>query len=240
MPGVLDHLIVFGLVVASPIYNFGRAFPALRAAIARGEPHARRRFYLDAIISQWVITGAVAGLWWRHDRPWSALGLGTGSGWQPWIGTALAAVMVTVLLVQVRAATAPSARASLVAQLQHSGPYLPHTRPEVRRWLGVSVTAGICEELLCRGFLVWYLDAWLPLAAAIPVAAVCFAVPHLWAGRQNALQAGVLALVWSGLFLVLGSLWAAMVIHAAIDITSGWIAYRVLSDEPLHAQPAPG
>jgi membrane protease YdiL (CAAX protease family) len=231
MPGALDHLIAFLFIIAGPCYDYSRSFPRFRQAVARGEPTVRLRFYRSAIVGYWLAGAAVVGTWWWEGRSWNALGLGTGSGWRPWLGAALAVASVIALSAQARAAIAPAARAAMLAQLGPARPYLPHSSAELRRFYAVSVSAGICEEVLFRGFLVWYFAAWLPLAGAIPLAATCFAVPHLWAGRGGAVKAGVMALLFSALYLGLGSLWAAMAIHAAVDISSGWLAHRIITDE---------
>ena len=39
-------------------------------------------------------------------------------------------------------------------------------------------TAGICEELLFRGYLVWVLKAWIGLGAAAGVIMVIFGLAH--------------------------------------------------------------
>jgi len=232
MPSALDHLLAFFMIIAFPCYDFIRSYPRFRQAVARGEPTARLRFYRSAVVSYWLLPAAVVGAWWWQDRSWDALGLGTGAGWRPWIGAALAIVTAIALVAQARAATAPTARASVLAQLEPMRAYLPHTDAELRWFYAVSVSAGICEELLFRGFLLWYLDAWLSPVAAVPLAAACFGVGHLFLGRGGAVRAGLMALLFSALYLGLESLWAVMAIHALVDISSGWLAHRLLAGEP--------
>ncbi len=43
---------------------------------------------------------------------------------------------------------------------------LPHSRDELRWFTALSVTAGVCEELLYRGFLFWVLKAYVGVARA--------------------------------------------------------------------------
>ena len=54
----------------------------------------------------------------------------------------------------------------------------------------MCVTAGICEELLFRGFLTWYLahHVGLPVAAAAQV--VIFGVAHLYQGFGGIVKTG--------------------------------------------------
>ncbi|HEX2729856.1 MAG TPA: CPBP family intramembrane glutamic endopeptidase [Rubrobacteraceae bacterium] len=88
---------------------------------------------------------------------------------------------------------------------------LPSTREE--RWVfaALSVTAGICEEILFRGFLLFYLQDFflgLPLAAAVTVSSIVFGMAHLYQGGKGVLGTGVFVLgmallyVWSGSLLL--------------------------------------
>jgi len=232
MPSALDHLMAFLITIAFPGYDLIRTHPRFRQAVARGEPAARLRFYRSAVVGYWLVAAAVVGAWWWEGRSWEALGLGTGSGWRAWVGAALAVATAIFLVAQARAANAPAVRSSLLGQIEPMRAYLPHTDAELRWFYGVSVSAGICEELLFRGFLLWYLAAWLPLGAAVPLAAAYFGVQHHFLGRGGAVRAGIMALVFSALYLGLDSLWAVMAIHAFVDISSGWLAHRLLAGEP--------
>jgi membrane protease YdiL (CAAX protease family) len=83
----------------------------------------------------------------------------------------------------------------------------------------MSVSAGICEELLYRGFLLRWLDArGLGLWAAVLLAALAFMLAHTYQGLVGMLSVGVLALVFTALFFLAGSLWPAMLVHALLDL----------------------
>jgi membrane protease YdiL (CAAX protease family) len=112
-------------------------------------------------------------------------------------------------------------RASLQAQAAEVDEYLPRTPGEGRLFHGVAVSAGVGEELFYRGFLVWYLSTWLPLAAAVAAAAVMFASAHAMHGRSATIKAGVLGLVFSGLYLWTGALYLPMLLHTLIDWFAG-------------------
>ncbi len=65
---------------------------------------------------------------------------------------------------------------------------LPQTATEKRWFDAVSVTAGICEEIIYRGFLFAYFAAWLPGAAAgvvIVLAGLVFGLGHLYQGAAG-------------------------------------------------------
>ena len=96
-------------------------------------------------------------------RPLPALGVilpeGTGAWWTLLVCT----VGIGFYAQQARTvAASPDAQATLRKQIE-SQPnvrmILPATVREARVFTGVSITAGICEELLYRGYLLWYLQS---------------------------------------------------------------------------------
>ena len=89
---------------------------------------------------------------------------------------------------------------------------------------GVSVAAGIEEELIYRGFLFAYLAAWLPDVPAVVVivlAGFVFGLGHLYQGASGIVKTGVLGVLFGVLYWMTGSLWAPMLLHIVVDLSSG-------------------
>ncbi len=63
---------------------------------------------------------------------------------------------------------------------------------------------------------------WMPEAAAIPVAAIIFGLAHLYQGWGGVIRSGILGIVFCFGYLLIGSLWALMALHAIVDIGSGF------------------
>src|SRR5438874_238999 len=83
---------------------------------------------------------------------------------------------------------------------------------------GVSITAGVCEEALYRGFVGFYLAQWMPLWAAALLGTLPFAAAHAYQGRRGVVRSGLLSLILWATYLATGSILPAMVLHAAIDV----------------------
>jgi membrane protease YdiL (CAAX protease family) len=119
---------------------------------------------------------------------------------------------------------------------------LPRTLIEHRWFQAVSVTAGICEELLFRGFLMWALRPWLGLWGAFAATSILFGLGHSYQGRRGLLNSTVIGMVLGALALLTGSILPGMILHALVDLSSGSIGYAALRDEasgesarpPLH------
>ena len=109
--------------------------------------------------------------------------------------------------------------------------FMPETATERNWWLVVSVLAGVSEEITWRGVqasLVSHLvgSPWL----GVVLCAVMFGAAHLTQGWKSAGIIGVFSLGFQLLVWVSGSLYLAMIVHTAYDITAG-LTYRKLGRE---------
>lgn len=98
---------------------------------------------------------------------------------------------------------------------------LPATREERLWWVLVALTAGICEEILFRGFLLRYLHTspWqLNLTLALIVSSLIFGLQHLYQGLQGVIASTLLGALLGLLFLLSGSLLLPILLHAALDL----------------------
>lgn len=96
----------------------------------------------------------------------------------------------------------------------------PRTAAE-RGWAAaMSVTAGICEEIVYRGFLIALGVGVLGLDVkpAALLALALFVLGHLYQGRQGMLLVGLTGGGLTYLYLSTGSLVLPIVVHAVIDI----------------------
>lgn len=246
MPTLLDHFVVALFAVAYPLLGwFGSG--GSRGWLNGG---ARRLLeYRQTMLAQWSMVLLAVTAWIVSGRAWGDLGLGLslsyahrggdagiGGLWGVWGLAAGAAVGVVVLslliwqmvLVERNAAARARARASIWPIRE----ILPHTKREFRWFCALSVTAGVCEELLWRGFLIWYGAAYLGLWGAAGVSIVLFGLAHARLGVSGGAKATGAGAANTGIYLITGSLWIPMILHAATDLTSGRMAYVVLRDAP--------
>jgi membrane protease YdiL (CAAX protease family) len=229
-PNAVDHLIVALLVLVVPwlvVLDYRKLIRALQA----GEEDARLRAYRQSLVVQWGFTALLVGFWLWTGRTLPALGLGLGVGAGLWIGLALTLAACAFLIYQVvMVRRHPEAREAVRVQIGSLRPLLPHTRREERGFAALSVTAGVCEEVVYRGFLIAYI-AGLGLATAIVLSTLAFGLAHAYMGKVAAIRAGLIGLVVAGLYWLTGSLWASMLLHATADITSGFMAREAFAPE---------
>src|SRR4029077_18650022 len=144
----------------------------------------------------------------------------------------IVALIVGVTVQQLRAIgrTTPERRLAIRAKLAFVEYLLPHSRDELRWFTALSVTAGVCEELLYRGFLFWVLKAYVGIALAALIGVILFGALHLYQGKRGAFKAGMAGLAMTIIVLLTGWLVPAMVVHALVDLGAGVLGFAVLGN----------
>jgi membrane protease YdiL (CAAX protease family) len=229
VPSQMDLALLVVMIVLMAIEV--AAFGVLFRAAARGTPRGSRfPSYIYLIVYQWAMTASIAALWIATSRPWSALLLGVPNRWGFGASMALSVAFLVLTALQRRALLKrPEIPESLRRQILDFEPMAPHTRQERRVWTFVALTAGCCEEVMFRGFLLALFASWIGLMAAVAVNVAAFGIFHAYYGWKGILKTGGFGLVMALLALWSGSLIPVIILHAGIDLNSGDLAYRVLS-----------
>ena len=110
-----------------------------------------------------------------------------------------------------------------------AGSLMPSTNPGMAWWIVVSLSAGLCEEFLFRGYLIWVLAPFLGWWGAAAISASLFAIAHAYQGGRGIATAGIVGLALAGSVAIFKSLLPAIALHAWVDLSSGciaWLAFR--------------
>ncbi len=100
---------------------------------------------------------------------------------------------------------------------------LPETPKEKLYYVLLSITAGLTEEVLFRGYLFYalgHLFPGLPWVVCLILSSVFFGIMHLYQGLGNALKTLVVGLILGILYLAFGSILPLIVIHILVDVSS--------------------
>jgi uncharacterized protein len=101
---------------------------------------------------------------------------------------------------------------------------LPRSGAEKIAFAGLSVSAGIAEEIVFRSFLILALfQASGSMTVAVVVSAVVFAVSHAYQGWAGAIRVGLLGLVLTAPFLITGSVYPSIIAHTVLDLMAGLV-----------------
>jgi uncharacterized protein len=190
------------------------------------EQPSRVLFYLTTMAWEWLLVGYVLVGVRLHHTPLLEV---TGARWTRArdvfrdIGIALAFWIAALLVL------------ALVAHLLHFQGMKQNVRflapdgsTEIALWIAVSVTAGICEETIFRGYLQKQFIAGTGSApAGIFLSAAAFGVGHIYQGAKAAVVIGVYGLLFGVLAWRRGSMRPGMITHALHDTVSG-LAVKLL------------
>jgi uncharacterized protein len=101
---------------------------------------------------------------------------------------------------------------------------LPQTATEIFVWVFVSISAGICEEFVYRGYLQRQFSAMTgSRAAGLVLQAIAFGASHGYQGWKQIITISVLGALYGLLAQWRRSLVPGMAAHAWGDIYGGWL-----------------
>jgi membrane protease YdiL (CAAX protease family) len=212
----LSHLLFVYLVVGEPLVG-KYCYRALQRDVAT-DPTARIRFFWLVIVIEWIWVATVAVVLTPRPDPLTAIGL-VPMSMSPLVSGMVVGMLIGLILSTIAFAWNPRLRAGIQRQAAGVSALVPATTGE--RWLfsGVSLTAGVCEEIVFRGFLRLYLqDLGLSMISTGILATVIFGLAHAYQGWKGIIQTSLLGGVFMGLFIASGSLLPCMVLHALVDL----------------------
>lgn len=225
----IDHVLAAILIVAMPLYALWE-FRRLLAQLKAGVGGARMSGYKMTMAVEWCLSSAIVVLWLLAGRELPALGLGLKASLGWWIGLGLCLAACALLVMQALSAVRdPESMVKVRRQFGRLEPMLPRGASEARAFNALSITAGICEEILYRGYLIAYLKTAIGIWPAVFLSSVVFGLGHSYQGGTGVIKTGLVGLVMAGLYLVSGSLLAPMLLHAVLDLASGYIGRRAIA-----------
>ena len=226
---LVDHFFILMLFVVQPIYG-ALSYKKILRRIEAGETPDRPRFYQQTMAMEWIAFAIVALAWYLLGRPAAALGFVESSGMQIAGGLAVIAVFVAYLLYTWRMTKSISEerRAKEIEGLGDLVHFMPHDSNDLRQFTYTSITAGIVEEFLYRGFTFWYLAHFMPTWAVVVVSSIAFGLGHTYQGVGGVARVTLIGLVIGVFYIATGSIWLPMLVHAILDAIQGGMLVELL------------
>lgn len=228
-PSLADHLLagVFGFLL--PLvsgWRSARAFKTIRFT----EP-LRKRFFISNSLSLWLVTLAILFVWWVQGRSLETIGLGRIPVFSLAVITLSLVFIALYALDAWRSLKNGTGDNSLRDEWLDSAPFLPTAYRELPAYALMCVTAGFCEEVVFRGFMINYSLAIFPnhqmgQALAIGAPALVFAAAHYYQGIRAVIKIAVLSILFGYIFFLSKSLWIVILLHFLIDFAGGLIGIR--------------
>ncbi len=227
---ILDLIMLFIIIVVWQVYT---AISLKRHPIEKlREDPKRLSSYNYTMLQLWSMALGILVIWAWVGRPFFLLGFGhslDAPTLVAWGVAALGILFSAFQLYQVK--TSEAAREKIRQQLEEVGEYtkllMPTTDKEHRRSMWVGITAGITEEIIFRGYLIWafslFMNPWLAGLLSITL----FVVLHRYQEKAGLIQVTGFAVVTTILYLICGSLWPVIVLHVGVDMLNISLARQV-------------
>ena len=233
---VWDHLFSIAVFVAYPFVAW-RTFPGVVERVrARGEPAKIAEYRLTIAI--WLgFTATLILIWILLQRDWADLGLRWAEPWRLALGAALGLGLLWLTKDQMRklAVAFEEHGQEAVAHIGDLFHFAPASRRELPWFRAVSINAGVTEELIFRGYLLWYLEPLVGLWWGALLAVIAFTLGHAYQGLANLPGIAFVSICFVGLYLLTDSLLVPVVLHAVLDIVQG-NAFARLPRSPTRQQ----
>lgn len=223
---LFDHAYVFMIVVAFPVYA-KLTFKAVIEEIRQGGDKARQKVYQRTIVTWLVFAAIIIAFWAALGRSWSELGVAAGDPVRQLIAALIAAAAVAAFSVPLKRAVDNDKGAVVADDLSELFLFMPKT-PRDETWFRlVSLNAGITEELIMRGYLVWYLAHYLNTAWTAVIAVAAFAYAHIYQGLRQMPGLVLISAIAVGLYLYTDSLLVPILFHVIHDAVQGHYLARL-------------
>lgn len=220
-----------------------REYPQVKEAIAQGDTQARERLYKRILLFEWIsaplaivalkfdkarlmasslqLGDSVFGDWVAQAKQIGNSGMIAGLG----AGLIIGLLLVSVVRLRVRRSAPKISSAATAKQwwrrfIPDIATLLPSTGRERVIFAAVALSAGICEEIVFRGWLLYVLHNPIGLTgtALVFCAALLFGLCHIYQGPTGVVGATAAGVLLTGLYALTGTLLAPIILHALIDL----------------------
>jgi len=205
-------------------------FHGLKAESSHGDKYRKIRTYGLVILSEWALVAALIWLIHRHGLKIDFLGQNAGDSRLTLIVTFVFLVIIGFMAYFNVRQLRQEKPEQLEAELGPIKSILPENSAESFVFILVAFTAGICEELLYRGWLQNLIaygtgSIWIGLL----LAGVIFASGHAYQGSKGIIQTGISGLILGGVFIFTRGLVAGEILHTSLDAVNGIVGCYALS-----------
>jgi membrane protease YdiL (CAAX protease family) len=202
---------------------------AYRGMVRAGQVRAlvnpdRISIYTRTMIFEWLVLGLVLAGVWLHG---SSIRTVFGERWRSIkqflldIGIGVAFMMISVPAASFMGSLLPGGGNEKASQF-----ILPQGHIELALWVALSISAGICEEAVYRGYFLRQFTALTRSApAGIVLAGVLFGAAHSYLGLSQAIQIAFLGTMSGILAVWRRSVRPGMIAHALQDILGAVIRH---------------
>lgn len=226
-------LIIIFTLVYEPIIGYW-SYKKFSVEVKQNQ-HVRTKYYKNIMLWLWIPTIFIFLLVFFTDLTFENIGLTVPSintdtlgKWATYSVFAAALLyLISILYYSIGYHVSDKVKAKLIEANQKASEHirfeelLPVTKKEKKLWNYVSLTAGITEEMIYRGFLIYaiaYLFPNFSIWLVLLVSSFLFGLAHAYQGfKTGVLRTTIVGFIFSILYIGLGSIFPVMLLHFLID-----------------------
>jgi uncharacterized protein len=213
-------IFTFVLVVVFPILDYV-LYPRLKSTM---------QIYVWNILALWSLTAACVWTSRMNHLALSDLGAQTGNPFRTLVVCGILAAIFLLLIGIQNAQRKKASPEQLEKALAGVKRLMPTNSTERAVWVVVSLSAGVCEELLYRGWVLSLFSAALgSVWMGLLISSILFGFAHVYQGPNAIFGTGIVGAVFGIVYVVCGSLIPGQLLHTAMDLNSGFAFKRPAS-----------
>lgn len=227
-----DHVLAVIICILAPVLAYTSR--KITTEDIQLDSEDKIRLYHSNGLLLMVFALVIATAWRIPGRSLSGLGF-TWPEWHPYVPLLLLIVVLFYGLDLFLQYGNKKKRERTLERRHKSMAFVPSDGKEMFHFLFLAIAAGIGEEIIFRGYLIHYLISWSGnsdsgiMLAALGSSAL-FAFLHGYQGLASITKIFFLALLFSAIFIFSQSLMLVIMIHAIIDMVSGFISVHMLKE----------
>ncbi len=236
---LLDHVVGAVICVVAPVLAYSSR--RINTEDIPFEPEDKIKLYHSNALLLVIFALGICTLWRIPGRSIEGLGF-VWPQWSPWVVLLLLIVFAFYGLDIFFQYGLRRWREKTLQQRHKFLTFVPADGRELSHFLFLAIAAGIGEEIIFRGYLIHYLLYWTGntpygIAVACIFSSSLFAFLHGYQGYRSMIKIFFLALIFSAIFVLSQSLVIVIVIHAVIDMLSGWLGIFIFKNIPPEESP---
>lgn len=229
--GTADHIlfILIGLVI--PFISIAQGKPDMSEIDF--SPKQKIALYYSNGMIMWLATFFIVGAWIYYRRDLIDFGFAL-----PVLTPMVLLLTLTFVILYVGdlffETYSPSRKQKTVNKLTENTPFLPSNNRELAHFTFAAFTAGVCEEIIFRGFFINYILAFsghtvVGQWSAILLPALLFSVVHIYQGHKAVLKILLAGVLFGLIYYLSGSLLIVVLLHFVMDMISAYVGMRLLN-----------
>lgn len=187
------------------------------------------KFYVQTIITSWILALLILVVHFFTEPSFSKIGFNSislnSNKWFTYPVITISGLYILYLLYQTinfRIYIIHNKKVKIKLDKNISS-ILPVTNKEKLVFVFVCLTAGICEEIIFRGYLLYILETFFPTLqqwSFLLISSLIFGIVHIYQGKKYILSIGLLGLFLGCIYLAFGSILPVMIFHFIQDISA--------------------